>query len=174
MPKNVVQYDLLISCPGDITTEISIIEDAISQFNTQFSDTLGISVRTKHWHKNSYAQSGGKPQALLNEQFVNDCDAAVAILWTRFGTPTDEYGSGTEEEVEIMLSSGKQVFMYFSDKPLSPSQMNEESYKKVQAFRDKYKDRGIYFTYSSDEEFKTMIFCSFISVFFKQRNSGRS
>lgn len=24
MPKNVVQYDLLISCPGDITTEISI------------------------------------------------------------------------------------------------------------------------------------------------------
>lgn len=125
MPKNVVQYDLLISCPGDITTEISIIEDAISQFNTQFSDTLGISVRTKHWHKNSYAQSGGKPQSLLNEQFVNDCDAAVAILWTRFGTPTDEYGSGTEEEVEIMLSSGKQVFMYFSDKPLSPSQIEE-------------------------------------------------
>lgn len=36
MPKNVLQYDLLISCPGDITTEISIIEDAISQFNTQF------------------------------------------------------------------------------------------------------------------------------------------
>ena len=165
MPKNVVQYDLLISCPGDITTEISIIEDAISQFNTQFSDTLGISVRTKHWHKNSYAQSGGKPQALLNEQFVNDCDAAVAILWTRFGTPTDEYGSGTEEEVEIMLSSGKQVFMYFSDKPLSPSQMNEESYKKVQAFRDKYKDRGIYFTYSSDEEFKTMFFAHLSQYF---------
>ena len=40
---------------------------------------------------------GGKPQALLNEQFVNKCDAAVAIFWTRFGSPTDEYGSGTEE-----------------------------------------------------------------------------
>lgn len=40
MPKNVVQYDLLISCPRDITTEISIIEDAVSQFNTQFSDAL--------------------------------------------------------------------------------------------------------------------------------------
>ena len=36
MPKNVVQYDLLISCPGDIISEISIIEDAVSQFNTQF------------------------------------------------------------------------------------------------------------------------------------------
>lgn len=137
MPKDVVQYDFLISCPGDITDEVRIIEDAVSQFNTQFSDALGISVRIKHWRKNSYAQYGGKPQALLNEQFVNDCDAAAAIFGTRFGTPTDEYDSGTEEEVEIMLSTDKQVFMYFSDKPLSPSQMNEESYKKVQAFRDK-------------------------------------
>ena len=169
MPKNVVQYDLLVSCPGDITSEIRIIEDAVSQFNTQFSDALGISVRIKHWRKNSYAQSGGKPQALLNEQFVNDCDAAVAILWTRFGTPTDEYGSGTEEEVEIMLSTGKQVFMYFSDKPLSPSQMNEESYKKVQAFRDKYKDRGIYFTYSSDEEFKTLFFAHLSQYFLSEK-----
>lgn len=169
MPKNVVQYDLLISCPGDIINEISIIEYAVSQFNTQFSDALGISVHTKHWRKNSYAQSGGKPQALLNEQFVNDCDAAVAILWTRFGTPTDEYGSGTEEEVEIMLSSGKQVFMYFSDKPLSPSQMNEESYKKVQAFREKYKDRGIYFTYSSDEEFKTLFFAHLSQYFLSEK-----
>lgn len=169
MPKNVVQYDLLISCPGDIANEFSIIEDAVSQFNAQFSDALGISVRTKHWRKNSYAQSGGKPQGLLNEQFVNDCDAAVAILWTRFGTPTDEYDSGTEEEVEIMLSSGKQVFMYFSDKPIPPSQMNEESYKKVQAFRDKYKDRGIYFTYSSDEEFKTLFFAHLSQHFLSEK-----
>ena len=169
MPKNVVQYDLLISCPGDITTEISIIEDAVSQFNTQFSDALGISIRPKHWRKNSYAQSGGKPQALLNDQFVNDCDAAVAILWTRFGTPTDEYGSGTEEEVEIMLSSGKQVFMYFSDKPISPSQVDEENYKKVQSFREKYKDRGIYFTYSSDEEFKTLFFAHLSQYFLSEK-----
>ena len=91
--------------------------------------------RTKHWRKNSYAQSGGKPQALLNKQFVCDCDAAVAVLWTRFGTPTDEYGSGTEEEIEIMLNSGKQVFMHFSDKPLPPSQQNSVEYARVQEFR---------------------------------------
>ena len=169
MPKKIVQYDLLISCPGDITDEISIINDAVTQFNAQFSDALGISIRTKHWRKNSYAQSGGKPQALLNAQFVNDCDAAVAILWTRFGTPTGEYGSGTEEEVEIMLSSEKQVFMYFSDKPRPPSQTDEESYKKVQTFREKYKDRGIYFTYSSNEEFKTLFFAHLSQYFLSEK-----
>lgn len=169
MPKNIIQYDLLISCPGDITNEINIIEDSVLQFNSQFSDALGISIRTKHWQKNSYPQSGGKPQALLNEQFVNECDAAVAVLWTRFGTPTDKYGSGTEEEIEIMLSSGKQVFVYFSDKPIPPSHMNEEEYKKVKAFRDKYKDRGIYFSYSSDEEFKSLFFAHLSQHFLSEK-----
>ena len=59
--------------------------------------------------------------------------------------------------------------MYFSDKPLSPSQMNEESYKKVQAFREKYKDRGIYFTYSSDEEFKTLFFAHLSQYFLSEK-----
>lgn len=48
--------------------------------------------------------------------------------------------------------------MYFSDKPIPPSKINGDGYEKIQAFRDKYKDKGIYFTYSSDEEFKKMFF----------------
>lgn len=158
MAQNVTLYNLLISCPGDIKKEVTLIEAAVDEFNELYAETLGITIKTRHWSKSSYAQSGGKPQALLNEQFVNKCDAAVAIFWTRFGSPTDEYGSGTEEEIEIMLQSGKQVFMYFSDKPIPPSKINGDGYEKIQAFRDKYKDKGIYFTYSSDEEFKKMFF----------------
>ncbi len=158
MAQNVTLYNLLISCPGDIKEEVTLIESAVDEFNELYAETLGITIKTRHWSKSSYAQSGGKPQALLNEQFVNKCDAAVAIFWTRFGSPTDEYGSGTEEEIEIMLQSGKQVFMFFSDKPIPQSKINGDGYEKIQAFRDKYKDKGIYFTYSSDEEFKKMFF----------------
>ncbi len=169
MARNVIQYDLLISCPGDIKNELPLIDKAVENFNTMFSDALGITVRTKHWRKSSYSQSGGKPQKLLNEQFVKDCDAAIALFWTRFGTPTDEYGSGTEEEIEIMLSAGKQVFMYFSDKPIPPSEHNAEEYQKVQAFREKYKDRGIYFTYSSDEEFYKLFFAHLTQYFVSEK-----
>lgn len=169
MPRNVIQYDLLISCPGDIKEELSLIEQAVNEFNTMFSDTLGISIRTKHWSKNSYAQSGGKPQELLNKQFVNDCDAAVALFWTRFGTPTDAYGSGTEEEIEIMLGAGKQVFLYFSDKPISPSQNNPSEYSRVQAFREKYKGRGLYFNYNSDDEFYKLFFAHLTQHFMSEK-----
>lgn len=169
MSRKIIQYDLLISCPGDIKSELTLIEKAVSDFNTTFSDALGISIRTMHWSKNSYAQSGGRPQTLLNEQFVRDCDAAVALLWTRFGTPTDQYGSGTEEEIEIMLEAGKQVFMYFSDKPISPSAHNPAEYERVNAFRKKYKDRGIYFTYSSDEEFSQLFFAHLSQHFLAEK-----
>lgn len=165
MAQSVTLYNLLISCPGDVKDEVALVESAVDEFNELYADPLGITIKTRHWEKSSYAQSGGKPQVLLNEQFVNKCDAAVAIFWTRFGSPTDEYSSGTEEEIEIMLQSGKQVFMYFSDKPIPPSKMNGDEYKKVQDFRDKYKDRGLYFTYSSDEEFKKMFFAH-LSIYF--------
>lgn len=169
MPRNVTQYDLLISCPGDIKDEILLINKAVEEFNSLFSDTLGISIRTKHWSKNAYAQSGGKPQALLNQQFVKECDAAVALFWTRFGTPTDEYGSGTEEEIEIMLESDKQVFMYFSDKPTNPSQHDPAEFAKVQEFRQKYKDRGVYFTYTSDDEFYKLFFAHLTQHFMAEK-----
>ena len=158
MPKNVDLYNLLISCPGDVTSEIKIINEVVSDFNDRFSEALGVLLKTKHWSKNSYAQSGGNPQTLLNEQFIKDCDVAVAIFWTRFGTPTDEYGSGTEEEIELMLKSKKQVFMYFCDKPIEPSKMNSEEYARVKRYRESYSKKGLYYTYSSDEDFKRVLF----------------
>ena len=112
MPKSIVRYDLLISCPGDVQGEIDLIKECVEEFNEKFSDTLGVMVQVRHWGNSSYSQSGDKPQELLNEQFVKKCDAAVAVFWTRFGTPTDRYGSGTEEEIDIMLNSGNQVFCF--------------------------------------------------------------
>lgn len=171
MAQNVKLYNLLISCPGDVKDEVLLVESAVNEFNELYAEPLGIIIKTRHWSKSSYAQSGGKPQDLLNKQFVNNCDAAVAIFWTRFGTPTDKYGSGTEEEIEIMLKSGRQVFMYFSDKPIPPSQMSDDGYKKIQALREKYKDRGIYFTYSSNEEFKKLFFAHLSMCFLYDKKS---
>lgn len=164
MAKNIIQYDLLISCPGDIQSEISIIKEVVEQFNNLYSDTLGITIRTRHWLKSSYAQSGDKPQEILNNQLVRDCDAAIAIFWTRFGTPTDKYGSGSEEEIEIMLKSGKQVFMYFSEKPIKPSDITLGQYDKVIAFKQRY-DKGLYFCYSDDADFGKLFFAHLSQYF---------
>lgn len=158
MPKNITQYELLISCPGDVRKEVEIIKEVVHKFNSEFSKTLGIMIQERYWGKDSYPASGDTPQKILNKQFVDDCDAAVAIFWTRFGTPTDEYGSGTEEEIEKMLASDKQVFMYFSDSPISLSEIDVEQYEKVNEFKKKYADRGLYWEYKTTDEFKDLFY----------------
>ena len=96
MPRvGITAYDLLISCPGDVNGFIDIIRECVDNFNRVYGNINNMEIATKHWSTDSYPQSGDKPQELLNKQFVRECDAAVAIFWTKFGTPTDKYGSGT-------------------------------------------------------------------------------
>jgi len=166
MPRvGITAYDLLISCPGDVDKYVNVVKECIDKYNRLLGRINNAEIIGRHWLTDSYSQSGDKPQELLNKQFVRDCDAAVAIFWTRFGTPTDKFGSGTEEEIEEMLSSGKQVFMYFIDEPVSPSELNSEQYKKIQEFREKYKDRGIYFVVNSEEELEKR-FTNDITMYF--------
>ena len=169
MAQNITLYKILISCPGDVTEELDVIDEVVEQFNQQYTDPLGISIQTKHWSKSAYAQSGDKPQNLLNQQIVNDCDAAIAVLWSRFGTPTDRYGSGTEEEISIMLEQKKQVFMYFSDRPIEPSRIRPEQYDRVQKFRESYKDKGIYYGYQSIDDFRKLLLAHLSMYFLTQQ-----
>ena len=175
MGQDVRRYDILISCPGDIKAELVVIDSVVDRFNQQFSDDLGIMLRIRHWAKSSFSESGGNPQALLNKQFVEKCDAAVALFWTRFGTPTDQYGSGSEEEVQIMLDDGKQVFLGFSSKPIDPSMIDSDQYKALQAFKAKYTDKGIYFCYSTDEELEKTLFAHLTYYFMgkKQKDAEK-
>ena len=135
MPRTgITAYDLLISCPGDVLQYAEIVKECVESFNHTLGCINNAEIVTRHWATDSFPQSGDRPQELLNKQFVRDCDAAVAIFWTKFGTPTDKYGSGTEEEIEEMLSSGKQVFLYFVDAPINPSVIDMEQYHMIVSY----------------------------------------
>lgn len=145
MPSNITVYDLLISCPSDVSEYVGMLEKEIIHFNNFYGRSNNVIVRTRHWSKDSYSEFGNHPQKLLNKQIVDSSDMALGVFWTRFGTPTENYGSGTEEEIERMLSMGKQVFLYFLDKPVNLSKIDPEQYKKIQAFMDTHKNEGIFF-----------------------------
>ena len=151
MAKDIKVYDLLISCPSDVSEYVEMLEKEVNHFNNFFGRKNNIIVRTRHWSKDSYSEFGNQPQELLNKQIVDSSDMALGVFWTRFGTPTENYGSGTEEEIERMLSMGKQVFLYFLDKPLSPSKIDQEQYKKILLFKDKHKSEGIFFTIQDEK-----------------------
>lgn len=147
MKHTVTAFDLLLSCPGDAYKKCyPAVKGAIDKLNNDPQINSSITISLKHWSISSYPQSGGQAQKLLNSQIVNDADIAIAIFWTRFGTPTDDYNSGTEEEIDILMKNKKQVFLYFLDKPIPPSITDLPEYaenrRKISLFQKKYE--GIY------------------------------
>ena len=153
---------------------------SLTHFNNFFGRSNNIMVRTRHWSKDTYSEFGNPPQELLNKQIVDSSDMALGVFWTRFGTPTENYGSGTEEEIERMLAMGKQVFLYFLDKPVCPSKINQEQYKKIQTFMDNHKNEGIFFNVP-DEKALTNKFRENLELYFDsiirgaefKKNSGK-
>jgi len=152
------QYTILISVPSDVQNEVTIVRNVLDSFNATIGKINGINLLPVYWSTDAYPQAGNTPQNIINNQIVEQSDAVIATFWTRFGSPTDKYQSGTEEEIEYMIENGKQIFLYFSDVPASPNSINFEQYEQVKAFREKYKNRGLYFTYDSLEKFEKLLF----------------
>lgn len=152
--KGVTVYDLLLSCPGDVVDLKPTIEDCVKSFNSSIGEINNIRIELKHWSTDSFPQSGDKPQNILNKQFVDDCDLCIALLGVRFGTPTDNFDSGTEEEIENMLAQNKQVFLYFVDRQVNPSTIDFEQYSKVKTFQEKYSNKGIYSVVKNAEDLR--------------------
>jgi CheY-like chemotaxis protein len=152
VPETVTVYNMLIAYPGDVSQFVGILENAVSKFNNSYGERNNIILRTINWMNNAFPQFGDHPQKILNQQIVDKSDFAVAVFWTRFGTETEDHGSGTEEEIERMLSRGKQVFLYFLDKPVQPSKIDQSQYTKIQKFKDKQKNAGLCLTFPNEND----------------------
>ena len=118
---------------------------------------MDIFVKTLYWSKNVMSEAGNYPQSIINKQILDKLDAIIAIFGNKIGRSTQHYESGTIEEIELMIQKGKQVFVYFPDKPIRKSEIDMKAEAKIQAFKKKYRDRGIYVEYSSDEEFNSFL-----------------
>jgi hypothetical protein len=77
----------------------------------------------------------------------------IAIFWTRIGTPTGTHRGGTVEEIEEHLAAGKPALIYFSDVPIRPDSVDDVQYQALKQLKDSMKNRGLFDSYSTVEEF---------------------
>ncbi|EBH4247539.1 TPA: hypothetical protein ACSY8X_14810 [Listeria monocytogenes] len=171
--KSIDQYSILLSFPSDVTEELKVIETVFERFNN-FANGMGIGIKSKHWRKDIYPAAGQRPQSTINEQIVDESDAIICIFWTRFGTPTGDYGSGTEEEMERLLNSGKQVFLYFSHIGVNPREIDSEQMEKVEAFEKKHQEDTLYKSYDTIDKFEEILTSDLNLYFLDKLNPGQS
>ncbi len=60
------------------------------------------------------SNNGDRPQGIINNQVVRNCDMLIGAFWTRLGSPTGVEESGTVEEIKWFLKQQKPVMLYYS------------------------------------------------------------
>ena len=95
----------------------------------------------------------GKPQSLINNQILKNADLLIGVFWTRIGTPTYEYESGTVEEIKKHIEADKPAMVYFSNQPVKPDSINLNQYEKLKEFKKWCEGKGIIDTYDNERNF---------------------
>jgi len=144
---------ILVASPGDVLTERKIVEQVIKKWNILHSEERKLVLDAVLWESHTASESGERTQGIINRQIVDQCDFAIGIFWTRIGTPTGVAPGGAVEEVERMIASGKQVMLYFSDKPIAPSAINAQQRAKIDEFRASIQRNALVAGYKKHTQF---------------------
>lgn len=147
-------FRFLIASPSDVEEEREYAVRAIQDWNDQHSTDRQIVLLPVRWETHSTPEYGQRPQASINRQLVDNCDALIGVFWTRLGSPTGEADSGTIEEIERVAAAGKPVRLYFSqDKPDLDS-IDVDQLTKLRDFKSKIKSKALIESYSNTIEFR--------------------
>lgn len=144
--------------PSDVIAERNTVRDVIHEWNDIHSDTRKVVLLPVGWETHSSPEMGDRPQAIINKRVLEKCDVLVGVFWTRIGTNTGEYLSGTVEEIEKHIELGKPTMLYFSNKPVHPDSIDQDQYSKLKEFKQSCQTRGLYETYDDLVEFRQKFF----------------
>ncbi len=147
-------FNVMIASPGDVASERTIIRDVIYEWNAVHSQSRNIALLPVGWETHSSPEMGNTAQDIINNQVLDKCDLLIGVFWTRIGTPTTEYASGTVEEIERHIQSDKPAMLYFSSQPVALDTIEVEQYSQLKKFKESCQNRSLYESYDSRSSFK--------------------
>jgi uncharacterized protein YaaR (DUF327 family) len=126
----------------------------IYEWNAVHSKLRNIVLLPVGWESHSSPEMGASPQEIINNQVLDKCDFLVGVFWTRIGTPTTDYASGTVEEIEKHIATDKPAMLYFSSQPVVMDTVDSDQYAELSKFKKYCQSRGLYESYDSQSDFK--------------------
>ena len=140
---------IMIASPGDVLPERQAVRDVIKNVN-YWAVFANIRFETIDWENNTYPTNSVYPQNAINQQIGNSFDILIGIFWTKIGTPTPKYPSGTIEEIENALNKSKNtkstdVMLYFKMDEILPQVVDSDQIEKLINYKNELSSRGVYY-----------------------------
>ena len=148
--------NVMIASPNDVSEERQLVRDAIYEWNAIHSKQFGVMLNPVDWETHVAPEMGGRPQKIINKRILEDSDILLGIFWTRLGTETGEYVSGTVEEISRHIASQKLTSIYICDRPIPPSKITDQ-YQKLQVQIREWMPNGVLEFYNDLLTFKQKI-----------------
>jgi tetratricopeptide (TPR) repeat protein len=159
--NNLKQIYVFIASPGDVGSARSSVRDAIGRINRLVAKDNGFLLEPIGW-EDIPPGKGRRAQEVINP-YVDAASIFVGILHRRFGEPTGEAESGTEEEYNRIERRWEnedpkpEVLMYFKTIPHEETTNPGENLRKVLAFKQRIGATCFYKEFESERELLELV-----------------
>lgn len=158
MPTKATVYRALIASPSDVQEERNATKDVVMQWNAAHSRQHGVYIEPVLYETHVAKDLGDSPQNIISDQLIDDCDLVIGVFWSRIGTETDSEPGGAVEEIKTLaFEKDRSAIVGFSQRDIPHSQLDVEQYQAVESFKGECRERGLYFTYETLEEYKNQL-----------------
>lgn len=156
---------VFVASPSDVADERDALRNVVDELNVTLGDANNIRLELIRWETHVRPGFGKDAQDVINKQIGDNYDIFIGIMWGRFGSPTIDSESGTEEEFQRAYSQLKnpkrktEIMFYFKDAGIPPSKVNPDQLDKVQKFKTEIDEKygGLYHLFETTEDFTTKI-----------------
>lgn len=146
-----------------------VVREAILEYNNEIGYDKNIMFKPLDWKHNSIPAYGKPAQDIINEQLVDSADAVIALFGTKFGSPTENFDSGTLEEIERSYNQGHEVMTYFyTGKGFSITVIDPKQLSKVNNFKSEFS--GLYSEFKNKRDLKGKLKKDLNGLAFKLKN----
>jgi hypothetical protein len=152
MPFSSQNYRVLVASPSDLGAERKAVAEAIAEWNALHAEVEEIVLLPVMWETHAMPEAAVRPQRAINRQLVASAEILVGMFWTKLGSPTGVADSGTLEEIDQFVRSGRPAMLYFSKKPAPPP-----IDKKLQKFKAKTYQTALCGTFNSISGLKKVL-----------------
>ena len=163
MPQHRLEYRILLSSPSDLIEERKAAAEIVAEVSNCWGSTVGAILRLLSWETGVSPAFAKEPQEVINKGLGDTWDIYLGLMHTRFGTPTQQFGSGTEEEFERAYAlwatekDRRELMFYFKTGDVDLNTIDTEQLSKVRAFRSKFSGKGgFYGEFRNSDDFKAL------------------
>lgn len=163
MGDNITRYKILFASPSDLDEERKMFPKIIEELNQVWGNILNFHIEGLMWeHSSAPGISNHSTQDIINNDFGDSYDMFIGAFWQKFGSPTKDANSGTEEEYNRAYkrfsedSSSVHIMVYFKEQPPAKlSDVNVDELKKIQAFKEKIQTHNVlYWSFHNIDDFE--------------------